>query len=456
MAEELQEYSERSAIKKTFSQESDSRQALFASKSDQACAFFQRFPKRYLLAVMAFLGFCNAYTLRVNLSIAIVAMTTNRTQVEGNGTSNYAPDFPWDSHLRGYILGAFFYGYIITQIPGGWLASKVGGKILFGVGVAGAGMLSLLIPICTEASVYLLIACRVLQGLFEGMAYPSIHALWSNWAPPLERSRLSTIAFSGSYLGAVIAMPLSGILAEKLSWQSVFYVFGVLAVLWFVAWAYLVVEVPSKHPTIGVVELEYIQSSIGFTHDQVVVSAGFASACPYLVMGILLQMGGHLADWMCKQGTFTTTQVRKIFNCGGFYRLYAPVVMILAATTRESGGRLSPAYSIAVVGGSPGRVFGVIILDIAPQFASVLMGLSNCFATIPGIISPTVTGYLVKDKSPGEWQVVFYIAAVVYVVGAVFYGFFGSGERQQWADVPNGYNLCEEPTTEEVPYGSTN
>lgn len=37
-------------------------------------------------------------------------------------------------------------------------------------------------------------------------------------------------------------------------------------------------------------------------------------------------------------------------------------------------------------------------LDIAPQHASVLMGLSNTFATLPGILSPLISGYIVTEK----------------------------------------------------------
>ncbi len=39
--------------------------------------------------------------------------------------------------------------------------------------------------------------CRVLAGVCEGVTYPSIHAIWSRWAPPLEQSRITAFAFSG-------------------------------------------------------------------------------------------------------------------------------------------------------------------------------------------------------------------------------------------------------------------
>ena len=37
------------------------------------------FPKRYILAIMTFLGFMNMYALRVNLNVAISAMVNNHT-----------------------------------------------------------------------------------------------------------------------------------------------------------------------------------------------------------------------------------------------------------------------------------------------------------------------------------------------------------------------------------------
>lgn len=45
--------------------------------------------RRYIVVVLAFFGFFNVYSLRVNLSVAIVAMTENRTIDYGNGTYGY-------------------------------------------------------------------------------------------------------------------------------------------------------------------------------------------------------------------------------------------------------------------------------------------------------------------------------------------------------------------------------
>jgi len=79
---------------------------------------------------LAFLGFTNLYTMRVNLSVAIVAMTQNRTMQHENGTETWEQHFDWNSVERGYALSAFFYGYITTMLVGGALAVRFGGTLV--------------------------------------------------------------------------------------------------------------------------------------------------------------------------------------------------------------------------------------------------------------------------------------------------------------------------------------
>lgn len=69
--------------------------------------------------------------------------------------------------FAGIVLSAFFYGYIITQIPGGCLALKFGGKNLFGLGILSTAVFTLLTPVAARAGVALLVALRILIGLCE-------------------------------------------------------------------------------------------------------------------------------------------------------------------------------------------------------------------------------------------------------------------------------------------------
>lgn len=84
--------------------------------------------RRYLLVLLTFLGFINVYTLRINLSVGIVAMTQNTTIEHPDGSVTYEQAFDWNSKQKGLILSSFFYGYICTQMIGGFIANKIGGS----------------------------------------------------------------------------------------------------------------------------------------------------------------------------------------------------------------------------------------------------------------------------------------------------------------------------------------
>lgn len=122
-------------------------------------------------------------------------------------------------------------------------------------------------------------------------------------------------------------------------------------------------------------------------------SSGFLSALPYVAMSVLVFVSSFLADWFQVNGYLTTTQVRRYFNCYSF--IGQAVFMLLAAFL------LDPTYSVVLltiavgVGAFSLSGFTVNHLDIAPKFASILMGISNTFGTIPGIMSPLLTGFIV-------------------------------------------------------------
>lgn len=53
-----------------------------------------------------------------------------------------------------------------------------------------------------------------------------------------------------------------------------------------------------------------------------------------------------------------------------------------------------------------------------------------------------------------EWQVVFYISSAIYLVGAIFYGIFASGEEQSWAHIESGFFGDDDSgKTDDLPFG---
>lgn len=160
------------------------------------------------------------------------------------------------------------------------------------------------------------------------------------------------------------------------------------------------------------------------------------AALPHLVMTIIVPFGGQLADWLRRKEYLTTTQVRKLFNCGGFGG-EALFLLVVGYTTN----RTLAIWSLVLAVGSSGFAisgFNVNHLDIAPRYASILMGISNGVGTFSGMICPITTEQITKDHSSmekieSEWGHVFMIASGIHFCGVIFYAIFASGELQDWA-----------------------
>ena len=73
-------------------------------------------------------------------------------------------EFSWSKLVQSMVLAGYFWGYIVTQIAGGWLAGKYGGKRVITIGMSLSCVLTLLTPVLTRASPYALMAARFFIG----------------------------------------------------------------------------------------------------------------------------------------------------------------------------------------------------------------------------------------------------------------------------------------------------
>ncbi|XP_069689174.1 putative inorganic phosphate cotransporter isoform X1 [Periplaneta americana] len=245
---------------------------------------------RHIVTFMLFLGMANAYVMRTNMSVAIVAMVNHTAlpkddtveddecDADNNSASWVAEmtknhveksaetgEYIWDSKLQGWILSSFFYGYVLTQIPFGILAKKYGAKYFLGVGMLINSLFGLLVPLGANGGIEWLIVVRFIQGLGEGPIVPCTHAMLAKWIPPNERSRMGAFVYAGAQFGTVISLPLSGLLAEygfAGGWPSIFYVFGIVGAVWSVAFLFMVAEDPDSSRTIPEDEKKYITNSL--------------------------------------------------------------------------------------------------------------------------------------------------------------------------------------------------
>jgi ACS family sodium-dependent inorganic phosphate cotransporter len=202
-------------------------------------------PQRVVMALLCFSMEVVCYCDRTNISLAIVQMQKA---------------YGYSDSVDGLVLAAFFVGYACTQIIGGVLAQRYGGKPILGAAVFMWSVWTLLTPAAASVSLPVLFICRVLMGLGEGVSLPCVHNITSEWVPAQERSRFLTLCTSGQFVGTMLAMSCAPLVSKW--WPSVFYLFGCLGLCWNVCWHCLASSTPQTHPSISTAELQYIQQGV--------------------------------------------------------------------------------------------------------------------------------------------------------------------------------------------------
>jgi len=173
--------------------------------------------------------------------------------------------YNWDAKQKGQVLGSYFIGYTVTQLPGAWAGRRYGHIKILTISFFTAGLLTCLLPyvmlqLRDDAAVKFFIFMRVLVGFLQGCCYPTFMALWGSWAPKSELSRLVSIQFAGAGIGIAIMYPVNGWLAVELGWQFIFYFTGTIAMIFSGALGYCCCDTPAEHDTISQEELTLIMS----------------------------------------------------------------------------------------------------------------------------------------------------------------------------------------------------
>lgn len=174
--------------------------------------------------------------------------------------------YDYDKKQQGMILSSFFWGYLVAQLPVSHMAHHFGAKILLTIASIMCAILTLITPWAASIDWKLLVASRVLQGLFQGFYYPCVHTLLAKWAHPRERSVLSTAAYSGTQAGSVVMLAISGLLASStMGWPSIFYVSGGGTLVWTAVWILFGSSSPADCARITIEERQFIESMPGST-----------------------------------------------------------------------------------------------------------------------------------------------------------------------------------------------
>ncbi|XP_045407883.1 probable small intestine urate exporter isoform X2 [Lemur catta] len=393
------------------------------------------------------LQLCNfsIYTQQMNLSIAIPAMVNNTappsqpnasTEVPSTESQHYwnetlkgfkavAPTYDWSPEIQGIILSSLNYGSFLAPIPVGYIAGIFGAKYVVGAGLFISSVLTLFIPLAADVGVTLLIVLRVVQGIAQVMVLTGQFSIWVKWAPPLERTQLTSIAASGAVLGSFIILLVGGLLCQTIGWPYVFYIFGGIGCACCLLCFPLIYDDPVNHPFISAGEKTYIVCSLA-------QQSGILSSLPSVVGSICIVLGGLLADFLLSRKILRLITIRKLFTAIGV--LFPSVILVFLPWVRSSHSVTITFLVLCSAGSSLCQAGSLInFLDIAPRYSSFLRGLMQVFAHTAGAISPTTVGFFISQDSEFGWRNVFLLSAAINILGLAFYLIFGSADLQDWA-----------------------
>jgi len=201
---------------------------------NRVTAWWDSLESRYKVHILTSGAFMIANMDKINMSVAIIPM---------------ALDFGWSPSVSGVVQSAFFYGYLVCQLPSGWLSNRFGGRTMLPVGVGLWSLATAGVPLLASTVPGLCVS-RALVGLGEAAAPAAAIDMVARVSPPEERSRAVSFIFAGLHVGSILGLLSGPLLIRELGWQSVFVVFGGLGLAWLVLFEAMVARMERSDPAV--------------------------------------------------------------------------------------------------------------------------------------------------------------------------------------------------------------
>ena len=406
-----------------------------------------RMPIRWLLVGWMFLISAIAYLDRVNISIA--------------GPS-IAEEFHLSNIQLGWVFSAFVLGYAFFQAPGGWLADRLGARLVLTLGVIWWGAFTALVTALSAqltALLAILITLRLVLGIGEAVVYPATNCIVASWIPSTERGLANGLIFAGVGFGAGITPPLITWFLTHYGWRSSFWVSAALGLAAGAIWYGIARDRPKEHPWVSIEETALIETGLpkqdpalrsgpgirsiltnldlqaitfsyfcyGYTayiffswffiylnkvRGLELKQSAYYSMLPFIAMALGSSGGGWLSDVISRRWG------NRAGRC-----IYAAVAMVLAAVFVGLGTRIQSAElaSFFLAGGAGALYlsqssFWSLSADIGKSAAGSVSGVMNMGGQLGGALTASLTPVVAERFG---WTASFLVAAGLCVAGGL-------------------------------------
>jgi len=395
------------------------------------------------------------------------------TYLDRVSLANTAPliskEYGFSKVTMGIIFSAFIWAYALFQVPGGWMGDRFGPRRVLSAIMAYRAAIAVLTTRALGLPSFW--GIRFLLGVGEAGATRAMQM----WFPRDERGFVQGVSHAASRLGAAIGPPLAVAIMIHYGWRSVFYVVGVLSLMWSLLYLLTYRNMPEEHGGVSHAELARIRGindkgeikqaniqkrpkvpwSILLKHSNMwavmcayaayiyslwfflswlpsylveyrkftLIKMGFYASLPLLAGVVGDTFGGWLTDKLLVKTNNLRFARRSVaivamLGCGASILLAAltanpnTAVYCLTSAMFFLEMTIGPAWAVP--------------MDIGGEFSGTVSGMMNMGGQIVGALSPTVFGILVAN---GSWVAPFVVSASLLFVGAGIWAFWIDPEQ---------------------------
>ena len=342
----------------------------------------------------------------------------------------------------GYLSSAFFGAYVLAMIPAGWAAERFGARRVLTVGVLIWSTATLLTGFAN--GLFMLVLMRMMLGLGESVAFPSVSKILAAVVPDSERGRANGITGFGYLIGPAIGTLAGGLLMSRVGWRPVFFIFGCASLLWLWPWSRTRIEeaatttrVNADAPTNRQILRQrglwgaslghfagnynfyfvltwmptYLVTYRHFKTDEMAATGTLA----YVITATCAVLMGTLADRWVKAGRSRDVIYKGVMALNHVTSIGCMLGMALL----PANGLVVCLFVFSAVTGlsSPGY-YAIPQTMAGPLASGRWVGVQNTCGNISGIIAPAMTGILV-GLSGGSFESAFALAAAMNVLGII-------------------------------------
>ncbi|XP_044252486.1 sialin-like [Tribolium madens] len=461
-------------------------------------------PQRYIFCLLAALIVLNATSIEYSLEIIALNNFISDKQIQTNDTCPFTNQtqkrgqirptndslliYDWKLDTRYMIRDSFFWGTLLSFIPGGVCSDQLGGKYIVTLSVLFTAFTNLVAPAIIDMGkgrVGFVIMVRVCLGLFYSVLDAAIMSLLARWAPIYERATMTALIYGSKVLGEQIPYLVHKAF-QNFTWRPMFYLFACVHLILGVSWHLLVYPSPAQNPFLTLSEKKYLDEEPDLSlvdgwkeipWKRLLTSKAFLGLCCFqigsgwawvvfretlfLYMPRVLKSGalwesawwtplflyyglaifyGFVADWYVKGRHLSVTAMRKIYILISNFGPALCLIFVSFERCNEFTVMIYTTISLCL----DAMYFSSNMtnsLDLASNFSGIITAITGSLEyLIFGLSSRLINRFFTTEDSLSQWSFLLWLTCAIEIAGAIVFLMVGSGETQNWNYVEKAIN----------------